>query len=53
MLAERKIYDVSGAKQIRLPSKFVKKLNIVINEVVNVELKDDKIIISKKLKEVE
>jgi len=49
---DKRIYAAGRTCQIRLPLEFIKTLDIAINELVDVELKDNQIIITKKLKEV-
>jgi antitoxin component of MazEF toxin-antitoxin module len=44
---ERRIYKKSRTATINLPIEFIRLLNIEINEIVNVELVNDKIVITK------
>lgn len=49
MKLERRIVKSSRTSRINLPLEFLKLLDIKINEVVNVELVNDVIVISKKV----
>jgi len=45
----KKVFSSKGTLRISLPKKIVKELKIEANEIVNVELLNNKIIISKKV----
>lgn len=48
---EKKIYEKKGWYSISIPSTFVKELKIQPNEMLDVDLSNGKIIISKKNQE--
>jgi len=47
MKAQRRIVKASYTVRLNLPKKFIDNLGIEINDLVDVELLDDKIIITK------